>query len=59
MRSKELNSRQEAVLLAHCSAKDQGLSVVAPPVDKIREDSMLAGLGVIAPSEIGVSKQSK
>lgn len=59
LESKELNARQEAALLAHCSAEDKGLSVIAPTVDKIREDSMLAGLGVIAPNEIGTSKQSR
>ena len=57
--SKELNASQEAALLAHCSTEGKRLSVIESAVDKIREDSMLAGLGVIMPSEIGVSKQSK
>lgn len=59
LQSNELTAKQEAALLAHCSAEDKGLSVIAQAVDKVREDSMLAGLGVISPSEIGVSKQSK
>ena len=59
LESTELDARQEAALLADCSTEAKGLSVIEPAVDKIREDSMLAGLGVITAHEIGVSKQSK
>lgn len=59
LKSKELNARQEQALLAHCSTNDRGLSVIEPAVDKIQEDSMLAGLGVLEPSEIGVNKLTK
>lgn len=45
---------QEAALLAHCT---QHSAEQAPGLrDKIEEESMLAGLGVISPDEIGNQK---
>lgn len=58
LQSKELSAKEEADLLAHC-CEERMTFARAAPVDKIREESMLAGLGVIAPNEIGVYNQSR
>lgn len=50
-----LTAKQEAALLADCTTDSRGPTPSDLPVNKIREESMLAGLGVIAPDEIGIA----
>ena len=59
LESQELSARQEAALIANCKPEGQADANSASPVDQVREESILAGLGVISPSEIGTSALSK
>lgn len=59
LKSNELTAKQEAALLARCVPEKGQAPAFASPVNRIREESMLAGLGVISPDEIGKSALSK
>ena len=59
LESREFTAWQEAELMARCKPAGRGDPSAATPVDQVQEESILAGLGVIGPDEIGANALSK